>query len=357
MKYNILLVEDDYLIRKGLKKVILELTDQFHVELEASNGKEALELLKKHPVDLVISDVKMPQMDGITLVKAISAQYPEINIIMLSGYNDFEYVRQSLKHGALDYLHKPVEKKELKKLLDTFIASHRPVDFYNDGNLEYTAVFHQSSAALEKLMQELLHAVETAELEQIDTAINKIGSYIQQAHLEPDIAKSIFINLYMKFEDFYQERTNQVMNTSTYAQQINRLERLENILNYCRIFYSDLAQSAANPITQTETPLIQIIKRYIAEHFSESITLSVLSEISYTSPSYLCSQFKAKTGQNIMDYVNSVRIGQAKELLKDISLKTYQIAEQTGYSDPTYFSRVFKNIVGISPSEYRNKFF
>lgn len=357
MKYDILLVEDDYLIRQGLKKIILNLSDQFNVELEASNGKEALEILKKNKADLVITDVKMPQMDGIALVKKLSELYPELSIVMLSGYNDFEYVRQSLKSGALDYLNKPVETAELKKLLDSFVASQKLVYFYGDGILEYNSISYQTDEALKKQFQELHSAVESVDNVHICHTIDTIGTIIKEAHLEPSIAKSIFINLYMKFEHFYQHYLHQAMDTSSYAQHINRLDRLETILDYCQTFYCELAHSIGEAMSHDDTQLIQVIKRYVAEHYREQITLSVLSKISYTSSSYLCNQFKTKTGQNIMNYVNLVRIDHAKKLLKDIRLKTYQIAELVGYSDPTYFSRVFKSIVGMSPSEYRNKFF
>ena len=357
MKYTILLAEDNYLIRKGLKKIILNMTGAFDVAFEASNGEEALALLQAHHIDLVITDVKMPQMDGITLIKQIAERYPDISVIMLSSYNDYEYVRQSLKSGAMDYLLKPVEKNELKNLLDKFLLSRRPVDFYGNGNFEYAVIDGQPTDLLSGLTRDLHHAVETANDALICQSLDAIGAYVKRARLEPPIAKSIFINLYMEFEDFYQERTNMVMDTSSYARHINTPDTLEEVLVYCRAFYTELAHSAVEVVAHTETPIIQVVKRYIAEHYHEQITLSALSEISYTSPSYLCSHFKAKTGQNIMDYVNAVRMEHAKELLKDISLKTYQIADRVGFKDPTYFSRVFKSVVGISPSEYRNRFF
>ena len=84
---------------------------------EASNGQEAIEILQDQDVDIIITDMRMPIMDGIELAKYCHQDFPHIKIIVLSGYSDFEYVRNSMIQGVRDYLLKPVAPDELVETL------------------------------------------------------------------------------------------------------------------------------------------------------------------------------------------------------------------------------------------------
>ncbi len=114
---DILVVDDEALIRKGLKKIIELPARGFQVLGEAASGSEGLDKLAERPFHTVITDIKMPGMDGVEFVKRIHVLYPDMNIIVLSGYKDFEFVKETMKHGAVDYLLKPVENEELIDLL------------------------------------------------------------------------------------------------------------------------------------------------------------------------------------------------------------------------------------------------
>ncbi|MGG4169280.1 response regulator transcription factor [Rossellomorea vietnamensis] len=114
---KVILVDDEIQIRKGLKWKVDWEEEGFVIVGEASNGKEALQVIKEEMPDLVLTDVRMPVMDGMQLVKALSAEYPDIKVIVLSGYSDFEYVRSSLVEGVKDYLLKPVDPEELTSAL------------------------------------------------------------------------------------------------------------------------------------------------------------------------------------------------------------------------------------------------
>lgn len=100
--------------------------------------------------------------------------------------------------------------------------------------------------------------------------------------------------------------------------------------------------------------LIDRVKGYIAGHFAENLTLSVLAEIFYVSPVYLSRLFKKKTGTNFVEYLTALRIEKAKEFLADSNLKVYHVAEMVGYENPRYFARLFKEATGMVPQEYRN---
>lgn len=125
---TILLVEDDNLILKGLKNGIpwnqIESIEKVET---ATDGELALERMETEPVDIVITDINMPFMDGLELTKAIHAKHPEIPVIILTGYSTFAYAKEALKLGVFDYLMKPVQSQELitcvKRAIDKLIET------------------------------------------------------------------------------------------------------------------------------------------------------------------------------------------------------------------------------------------
>ncbi len=114
---KVIITDDEIQIRKGLRMKVDWEEEGFQIAAEASNGQEALELLRNMDVDVVITDMRMPIMDGIELAKHCHEQFPKVRVIVLSGYSDFEYVRGSMKEGVKDYLLKPVAPDELVEVL------------------------------------------------------------------------------------------------------------------------------------------------------------------------------------------------------------------------------------------------
>lgn len=117
---KILIVEDEKMIRQGIR-VMIENSDVLYEEIhECRHGKEASEYLKENACDLVLTDIKMPFMDGIELTawmrEHLDAEQMPI-IVVISGYGEYEYVRMAMKQGAIDYLLKPVDREELKRIL------------------------------------------------------------------------------------------------------------------------------------------------------------------------------------------------------------------------------------------------
>ncbi len=115
---KVVITDDEIQIRKGLRLKVDWKEEGFHIVGEASNGKETLDLLNSIEVDIVITDVRMPIMDGIEFVKQCNLKFPNVKVIVLSGYSDFEYVRTSLVEGVKDYLLKPVAPDEMVDALN-----------------------------------------------------------------------------------------------------------------------------------------------------------------------------------------------------------------------------------------------
>lgn len=543
--YRLMVVEDEDMIRKGIVNSIPWESLGFIVVAESANGKDALEQLKKNPVDVLLTDVKMPIMGGIELSKETRVLYPDIEIIILSGFAEFEYARQAIGFRAFDYLLKPTNKKklldafaELKESLDQkqelreeifcsnqyisagyetmrneFLQSMLEGDtsLFNDfdekiSSLELDFSGHFFTAATIKLdrksifkelesswatdkrlltfsyrniLKEELSNIDNAyyivkdydmidfifcftsleqQKEQMISCLESISENIQNClfkyvtvpytigiglsypsihHISKSYSqakRSIQNNFYLgdhrvqvyqdnneskyelNFIRFYPEELELVVvsisngkyaETKKYLTSIFRMLMEQNLLpeivkNYCitlklmiqskitnnyevleRIIgdeYNDFVKEAINvkeleayivnvmvelakEVDQTIDPLevkdqhvaIDKAKEYMETHLSEKITLKMISENVYLSETYFSFLFKKITGITYIDYIQKLRMQEAKRLLVNTKYKVYKIAELIGYSDYKYFSVQFKKYVALTPKEYRNQ--
>lgn len=117
---RILVVDDEENTRLGLSKLLSQ--EGFVVDL-AANGSEALELLRKQRFNLVISDINMPDMNGIAFLREISRRFPSTNVIMITAYGGVESYLEAMNLGALEYLHKPVRLDELRSVMKKVFSS------------------------------------------------------------------------------------------------------------------------------------------------------------------------------------------------------------------------------------------
>lgn len=109
---KVLLVDDEPIIAQGISVLIDWEKYGYEIVDTANNGQEALEFLKNNPVDLILADVKMPVMDGISLLKTIrEEQLSDAFFVIISGYGDFSYAQQAIKYKCTDYILKPVQKQ------------------------------------------------------------------------------------------------------------------------------------------------------------------------------------------------------------------------------------------------------
>lgn len=126
---KILIVDDEFIMRQGIAHMIDWEQEGFQIIGQASNGQEALEMIKETVPDIIISDVVMPQLNGIELAKVIQSNFPQIKIIILSSFSDFEYVKSSFQNGAVDYILKPsLNPKEMLKTLKKISTKNKSTD-------------------------------------------------------------------------------------------------------------------------------------------------------------------------------------------------------------------------------------
>ncbi|MBI5787700.1 MAG: response regulator, partial [Candidatus Schekmanbacteria bacterium] len=125
---QILVVDDEATIRTGIAQALGKEKMTVHT---AADSREALEILATQPLGIVLLDIKLPDMDGVELLKIIRREYPEIEVIMVTGYPAIQSAVECIRHGAMDYLVKPFRLDELEVLIakaqDLLIQKHAPL--------------------------------------------------------------------------------------------------------------------------------------------------------------------------------------------------------------------------------------
>jgi len=148
--YNVLLVEDEILERENTRESWIWKSGEFNLIADAANGKSAWEYLQHNPVDIVVTDIRMPFMDGLELSRLVSQQMPSVKVVILSGHTDFSYARQALSLGVSDYIVKPVRSEDL---LQTLRKVAEKIDQDNHILMEME-VYRQQANMAEKLKKQ-----------------------------------------------------------------------------------------------------------------------------------------------------------------------------------------------------------
>ena len=115
--YKIMLVDDEEEVRKNIIRKINWADAGFEVIGDAENGKDALEKIEQNEPDVVLTDIRMPYMDGLSMAEVIRQTYPSIKIVIFSGFDEFEYAKKAIKLNVIEYILKPVNVEELTAIL------------------------------------------------------------------------------------------------------------------------------------------------------------------------------------------------------------------------------------------------
>ncbi len=397
--YKMLIVDDEYIVRKGIKETIDWERYNVTITHEAKHGQEALDIIKHHAIDIVITDIRMPIMDGVTLIKELSHLTDDLGIVVLSGYQDFEYAKHALENGAFSYLLKPIANQELiDKVLDvinhlkiqrekeslvetiqedipnikrqliyevlegrvdtaTFIKKatsyklpviHQGVVIYmqdevkdNQGASQFYACVIEALTA-ENVTYYYYHdqdtysvIVQTDTLKAVQTILESALKRYQQVHIEP---------LYIGVSNLFTEISG--IKEAYESAQENALKKPYPLINMVMSPLDDL----------TLKPQLKSCLMYISQHYHENITVKTVADHLYVSESYLMHAFKNQLNKTFNEYLTAYRLNKAKELLLTSHYHIYEVATKVGYGDVKYFSQVFRKHLGMTPSDYVKQF-
>lgn len=504
---RVVIVDDEQLIRQGIKHYMQWEQEGFQIVGEASNGQEALELIEKTKPHIVLTDIVMPIMDGEELTRIVKSKYPHIEIIILSSYGDFDYVRSTFQNGAVDYILKP--KLDTESLLTVLKTAASRIPSLQEGGEESTVdvnighiieklisgydtqydenlileVFPYSNFCLVAIDYRLIENKSLEDISAINSEIEVlITSFAKDVKLEifkieedvsvflvnssvdfltriSELAPKIlehhsqlsilisevftsFPQIWMKYNEvikkmlqyrFYFPDTNIVAEknllketpkivsfnldkftndfkherfdlafsyldehvtalSSSFTTDIFEYKSffgnviftisvllsnldfdVKNLENEKFSFFNkiDSAKTASGVVQQLQLFItkakevittkkaqsgfsnFQLILDYIEEHYAEPLSLSDVANTFHFNPSYLSSYFATHNKEGFNEYLNKIRIEEAVKLLLNTTTPISEISGLVGYSDHSYFCKVFKKQKGLSPSQYR----
>lgn len=330
---NILLVDDENLEREALKKILTTIDFETEVVGEAQNGKEAIRLAKELHPDIIFIDTIMPKLDGMEAAQTIKKDYPSVFIyLMFSWLDPSPLIRNSQLSGTIN---KPIRKKDIQSILSVYTANYEEKIFTEGGLLERFLVaahleqYREAKELLGNLVQQLLKA--NQDKNQIERAV--------------EIVKDEMIAV-CEAKKLPTSQLNEKQDSKiTYY---NAGPQLDSLLK--DIFQLILENQSAS------SNEINMILNYIEMHYQEGISLEEVAEFIHLSPNYVSRLFKKEVQTTFVNYVTDRKIEHAKYLLKNTSLPVVNIAMDLSFQEHTYFSKVFKRLVGQSPTEYRNQY-
>ncbi len=243
----VLIVEDEILEQDFLRTIV---QDELHPEdmlLTCESGMEAISLAKQHRPDIIIMDVKIPELDGIAAIEEIRKFLPSSCISVLSAYSDFSYAQKAVSLRVFEYLLKPIKPTDFKHIFCKMLNAANTVNAPSEEKTPVTTA-------------------------------------------ESKVERQYFIEEALKF---------------------------------------------------------------IKEHFRERLTLETVASKVFVNPKYFSHVFKKEMGVAFTEYVISLKIEYACKLLETTNYHAYRISIECGFSDPSYFNRVFCSQMNMTPQTYR----
>lgn len=400
---KILIVDDEQVVRVYLQSIVNWEQYDCQVVTTCENGMEALEVMAQQPIDLILTDLEMPKMNGLQLIEEIRSRGYQTKVIVLSNHSDYDLSREVMKLGALDYYVKTnvkeadiismielVSEQVKKQLLQkhaleeekrlkidnfkigrkTFLTTVLTGDvYYNELELsQYVKMYHLFEPRLSLYQLRFQQPIELRQFLYVDAIIAaEFQKYDHDVvHLTQEkILVALYERTIVEEQVLMDHWLRIVKNIKTYlraelqASKQLLIDSTEKLISCTKLFQNDVPSDVSSVIAAEQLshyrPEIQSILNYIHEHYDERITLQDLSAFACLNEAYLSRLFKMETKKTINSYINELRIYKAKELLKSPNIMVKEVAQLVGIKDQLYFNRVFKKFCGENPTDYQDR--
>lgn len=398
--YKLLIADDEAIIRKGLRNSINWNELNIKIVGEAEDGEIALKLASKLNPHIIMLDICMPFLNGLELIKQLKEANQKCIIIIITGYDQFEYMHEALKLKVFDYILKPVNKENLEDTISKVIQELNKME-QKRNYLDWTnkQVDENLNALRQSFLDNWLKGKLTCKNVNEELNFLKINFEESIGIIVIKVVENFKLELYVKKWDekllhfaviniaydllkefkpvvtFIDEDGNIIIFTnkfgnvnSNWYDMGNKIEeKIYYYLGYIVVIeqnkilngidgveksYKKLV-NGINKKTQYK-PVVLLTMRYIdANYCVNDLNLQNVADQFNVSPSYLSKLLKQETGTSFSDYLTNTRIKKAICFMEDPRIKIYEIAESVGYSNQHYFCKAFKKVIGFSPTEYR----
>ena len=342
---KVLIVDDDYMICQCLSQRINWEKIGCEELLIAGNGREAMQIVHNKRPNVVVTDIKMPFMDGKELCKVIHEKYPEIAVLFLSAYEDFATAQMALDYEVKGFILKPLSSErllELENMIQKVIFAQEKFDFITrlmgDEYREYheTIIEENNVQALESFMNRVKAQSNSSMLWNINVC---------KCLIKPLITYGSY-KVKRQINSIYEEEKRILDEMCT----LNQAEWLSFI-------YQKYLDEMSRHSNRMDDPLIAEIKQKIEADFqSPELDVNALAGIAGVSAAYIGQLFLHKTGVKINDYILEMRMQYAIDQVVNTRKTIKTIAFESGYTDANYFIKVFRNKTSLTPNAYRKKY-
>lgn len=396
--FNLIICDDEVYAREKIKASVKWEDFDFNVVGMFSNGADALDMIRGSKVDIVLSDIKMPVLDGIELVKILHEEFPHIKVILFSAFRDFSHAKAAVHYHVFDYILKPINYSELyesfKNLHDILVSKKNHTLFPSQDILTQRNEYFSEAFVSKKNLEYLSIALKSTDvsvdlahcrcahirfsLDNIETLLNRDWKYGKLALnnifsniISPETNYGYYSILAIRgslLDIFSVQKQGASDNAFTQdvktfckesAEKLYSVALIMTEYEICQLCDSihklDIESTLLSPDSpNADNPdLFTQLTELINNNYMEDITLDYLASKLYVNPFVISRLFKKNLNDNYINYLTKVRIEKAKQLLTCTDLKISLIGEKVGYKISPYFYKVFKKNVGVSPAQYR----
>jgi two-component system response regulator YesN len=393
-QWKVLIADDEFIIREGIRESVDWEQLGMQVVGEAEDGEEALELAIKHEVHILLVDLNMPIMNGMTLMKRLREQELDCRIVIITGHDEFNYAQEAIRLNVDDYLLKPVNPATLKKVLENLklqiesqVQQNKHLDLASkqiNKNLallreRFCLEWIEGNMMEEEIVEQLLF------LKLPPISPNWLGVirwpelYTQQPIMKENdrqlflfAIENIVAEVLLSYERVMFRDQSGLMIVALWGELPDEtISEMEKMIQTClkininlhfqrvegklKDFNEAFRICKTNVYKETQiSPLIRRARQYMRDHYSDrDISLESFANALQVSPIYLSRMLKQELGSSFIHLITQMRIKKAIQLLNATDLPIHEIAEQLGYDTQHYFSTAFKKVVGVSPNQYR----
>ncbi|MDF2668025.1 MAG: two component transcriptional regulator, AraC family protein [Paenibacillus sp.] len=343
--YKVLLIDDEETVKRSLRKIIERKAAGFAVIGEAEDGKQGLQLIDELQPDLVITDIRMPVMDGLELAQALREQGDVTELIIVSGYDQFQYAQQALRLGVVDYLLKPLVAA------DVVAALNRTGDKVRRVRKDVLEI-NEWLIAQQKQISQLAHAVwmlhEERSIELLDELESSLPPCLGALGQSSSYFSPLLMTLHSQLAHLAESQWEPVRAEAALPEHAN-WARLEHHVRELIGKFRKIRNFGVHYLVMKAADYME--KRYS----EESLSLPEIAAYVGMSPSHFSKCFKSELGTSYTQYLTELRMKQAVRMLQDPAAKVYEVAQSVGYSDYSHFTKLFKKKYGFSPGQVRGR--
>jgi len=345
--YKLIIIDDEKWSREVVKKLIRYDAMKCTLVGEAENGFNGYELIRALEPDIVITDMKMPGLNGVELLKKVSVEYPRIKTIVMSGFEDYTYLRQAIRSKSVEYLLKPIKEDDINQAIlhciDEIKRSKRV-------NLSASRVFQDETIQREynRYLKQLNLVILKQKSDEIEHTLNGVKFY-EDVIKTPEMVNKVKESLLNQVAQYL---LTQSFDFSYDIEEV-RNETLDGMLKDVKKIYHDVMMQIESVQTLKYSGDIQSILDFIDQHYMYQISLNDVAEMFNISKEHMSRTFKKHTGEGVTQYILRKKMEGAVDLIRSTDYSMKEIGELMGFENIPYFYKMFKKKFDCSPGEYK----